>query len=296
MHTRAEPCPTGRLTVRSQFAFEGEFFATGKPDIIRQSTPLDDVVVAAWLLMSNVAQSTSRTLQPALEAPGRGSLVDSEYIYYGARSASPAGQLSGSIRLIFHWPIPGWKRLLEYQRLYFEWDKRAPLTSGTAGDLARVFLALVLEIGGRKCAGAPTWDAVASAVVDVSREISTELGHWAISHAGLLAAPESGIPAQDANGWLAALKSKAEEEAGRWDEYRERLKGERLQWHRLAVDEAAKLARAESAARTQLSPIGILEPAGLNDFQKFNVSHIANLLDSVSSDYEWRSLISPITP
>jgi hypothetical protein len=155
----------------------------------------------------------------------------------------------------FTWPLPDWEEFLSISQFAAGWEARVVklfpdrCDSSDLAKMARHFLALVLEVATtrRSAIGAKPpercWRDLADAVVGLActsgtgsaTERERRNSKWALGRAGLLAAPEGGLPVEHANDWLKEL----EEAFGRraaaagshlpvcWAEVQEHLAAER---------------------------------------------------------------------
>ncbi|TKD01178.1 hypothetical protein [Polyangium fumosum] len=107
------------------------------------------------------------------------------------------------------WPTPVWPRFADYIAFSKRWSKRletlAKTKQETVGDLARAYLDAVL--GGEPKEDDDPWRSRAERLQAIwdNRDADPALKTWASLDAPLLAAPESGLDAENANAWLEAL-------------------------------------------------------------------------------------------
>jgi hypothetical protein len=121
------------------------------------------------------------------------------------------------------WPVPNWGSPLRFAMLKREWEAASGFLNSpdanAAEAAARYFLKAVLNVGE---GGAPavepesqrapdSWAALATRIAKAASgngagsRRDQALSEWSIARAGLLAAPESGLPARAANALLRAL-------------------------------------------------------------------------------------------
>ena len=150
----------------------------------------------------------------------------------------------------FTWPMPDWEGFLSTNLFAEEWNKMVlGLTLGKAnpGALARDFLHMIVTLADNRKAvssmgkALPTWQKLARDIVRLANQPGgsvrqRQISAWARGRAGLLAAPEAGLPADEANQWLDALKIKFGE---RWNDVRVALRSERRQQIKLRVEAPA---------------------------------------------------------
>lgn len=178
---------------------------------------LSSRIAAAWMFTNSVAADDRRGIFAGLR-PVPDMLTEPLFAHH-------EGDLPNIGRLQIAWPIPDWQSfedIMEFGRL---WRPAALMFSvrkiGSIPDrAARKFLNTVLRVGqGKRWAVQPMgdhsesdWSGIASELAKTSRagEASPRefaLIEWARSRAGLLAAPESGLPADAANHFLQALQT-----------------------------------------------------------------------------------------
>jgi hypothetical protein len=155
--------------------------------------------------------------------------------------------------LRLNWPLPEWDLFLDHELFAREWGKAlntldTGVTSGGVGGSARhisdllwTFLDLVRAIAKDRSVAAGDrelpfdtaqldWPQLAADIVGLLRATipsprrAQQARRWALSRAGLLAAPEYGLPAEVANAWLDALRIAFNE---KWPEARQELCNER---------------------------------------------------------------------
>jgi hypothetical protein len=169
----------------------------------------------------------------------------------------------------FTWPLPDWEEVLSFSLLAAAWKERVAMkvwNTANLDALARAFLALVLQVAAElrsvahTLAGAPggqgaagdgeaSWDALARKVVAcLPGSEATERDHrtadWVLGRAGLLAAPEAGLPQEAAGEWLRALQA-AFDSSGRWREAQAAMCGQRREQIRRRWEAAAPVAELE---------------------------------------------------
>ncbi|SEU38242.1 hypothetical protein [Stigmatella erecta] len=178
---------------------------------------LDHQVTAALMVAANYAADTSGATTGSL-----GFAIPSGLSVPLLARASVA--LRGSIGpMIFPWPTPQWNSFLDIALLKAEWEREPSLSQPSESHLvesmAQHFLRTILRIGLGPQAGAgeeeqqltPSWGVLASEIARAARMSSSPsyrqraMAEWARFGAGLLAAPEYGLPAPAANAFLQAL-------------------------------------------------------------------------------------------
>lgn len=143
----------------------------------------------------------------------------------------------------FPWPFPAWRNYVDTLRLSNRFQRvlRELNTPWTVEGVALAFLSAVIG----QCLELPidapdrvmSWDEVCSLLSELTQYSSTEHrrarinAEWALVRAPLMAAPESGLPAQVANGFL--LNYRKALGTKKWDETRSRI--ERLRTERVKV-------------------------------------------------------------
>jgi hypothetical protein len=177
---------------------------------------LDDSLVAAWLLLSNVGNF-----------PG---FWPFDFILVGSSVSVDVsvGELSSSI-LRFVWPSlershqsDRWPVLFDRQWLFKEWNERAPKYGEDLGGLARFYLSLMMREPTCVNVEELGWGELAVRIVASFGRDEIRLGNWPL-RAALLAAPEWGLPPHAANEWLRMVKQSACA-VDKWDELRPSLR------------------------------------------------------------------------
>lgn len=128
-----------------------------------------------------------------------------------------------NLRSGFTWPLPDWQGFLSTTLFVEGWNrvvstrKENPAAESEISLLARHFLALVVELAELRripeSPEPPGWDKLAERITALAAKGDTpgcserdrRIRSWALGRAGLLAAPEGGLPSTEANLWLAAL-------------------------------------------------------------------------------------------
>ncbi|WP_375742107.1 hypothetical protein NR800_22310 [Corallococcus interemptor] len=138
------------------------------------------------------------------------------------------------------WPLPEWTAPLDLALVGNYWSENLAKiqmdSSAAAEEITRAFLDAVITTGiGREArlgpeAEKPAFNMLASELVKIARQpLESQrrfvLREWAIARAGLLAAPESGLPPDVANAWLFALRDGFGDD---WSEVRVELRASRL--------------------------------------------------------------------
>lgn len=206
----------------------------------------------------------------------------------GAEYQQPGGLPAVS----FNWPLhPGfsfpsivavssrWKSKL--RQLGGEKAEPWKATEEQIDELARHFLSLVIYIwaGARTLEiekTTPNWDEIAQWLLRMIQGGTPDWRHWATRCAGLLAAPEYGLPASAANRWLAALSSEKNVK-GRWPALRLALREERFARAEDVIDgpkEAGQQAEKRSLLPLDARPTQVLLT-----------------LDQTASEYDWGRVV-----
>lgn len=165
----------------------------------------------------------------------------------------PLGLLGAGVRIEcnagkelfrFAWPLPDWPNFGNYFEFGRRWAAQVPkaetYNDTQVDELGYRFLQTVAGL----LQGAPKdtaneqldWDKLAKKVAKLAKSTESEAAYWALSRAGLLAAPESGLGHSEANKWLEALKTAFDKE---WNDARRALKSERLARVHLVRTEAS---------------------------------------------------------
>jgi hypothetical protein len=200
------------------------------------SQPLDSLVTSALLLATNFIADAERLGANLPKLPSGLSVI-----LAGAtlKQRLPDGPTA------YAWPIPEWQAPLDITLLGDTWAQRVSTMNASlpqaAEDAARNFLRTILFVGlGQEPAGkaeASSWHELAANIASTARLRTAAtnrqrlLGKWALGRAGLLAAPESGLPASTANALLEALKDAFQTE---WETARQELRTARLKRAELA--------------------------------------------------------------
>ena len=169
-----------------------------------------------------------------------------------------------------------WRSSVFYKR----WDELSSFAVGTVAELASAFLAFVLDVSGHAVLVNVTWRELAQKVVSVSGDTQAAIGQWAIFGAGLLAAPESGLPEAEANEWLDCLREEAQK-CAKWSVFCNILTSSRWERVRLALAEASKPLsfRVEDDQQSEKSIAAILDE-----------------IDARGTGYKWRALVETAAP
>lgn len=140
----------------------------------------------------------------------------------------------------FTWPMPDWEGFLSTNLFADEWNKMVlglTLEKVNPGELARDFLQMIETLAHKREAHSligkklPTWQELAKRMAALTNlpggsVRQRQIAAWARGRAGLLAAPEAGLPDHEANSWLTALQTAFGE---KWDSVRVALRSERRQ-------------------------------------------------------------------
>jgi hypothetical protein len=146
----------------------------------------------------------------------------------------------------FVWPLPDWHDFLSFTMFRKSWNAGPPdplllpeSITKILGDLARSFLDITLNVAETRTARPsqsviPLEDLSERVVrLAVTRETSKREqanAAWAYGRAGLLAAPEAGLPKEIANEWLTALREAFRSESAKdWERSKKELRFERRQ-------------------------------------------------------------------
>jgi hypothetical protein len=126
------------------------------------------------------------------------------------------------LRTGFTWPLPDWQGFLSTTLFVETWNEVVSSRSWSEAEtpeisyLARLFLTLVINLAKNRNNENPTqvqsWVQLADKLYSLcpgegATERDRRIRTWVLGRAGLLAAPESGLPAAEANLWLASLKN-----------------------------------------------------------------------------------------
>lgn len=193
-------------------------------------------LTAALMLAADVAaeQTDGAWLGPNAEQDG----------YEGIFAASTYQPKISNGPIRFAWPLPARSTLPFYAAFSSRWSSHLKryarrggnrsVTPEEVGVLARQYLHLVIYLWRgstdlRVSDKPPSWEELARRLIKLAERGGTFWRSWAISRAGLLAAPEYGLPAEAANAWLNALIGTADSS---WGQFRDGMSSER----RLRVD------------------------------------------------------------
>jgi hypothetical protein len=137
-----------------------------------------------------------------------------------------------NLRSGFTWPLPDWQGFLSTTLFVDGWNKvvsthqERPVDESEISFLARRFLTFVVELAEARRINEPPealdWSSLAIRIEALaangdargSTERDRRIQSWALGRAGLLAAPEGGLPQRDANLWLAALTQRFNHSVG----------------------------------------------------------------------------------
>ncbi len=177
---------------------------------LRREEPLPDAVTAALMLAVNVALDQDfSTLESTPSEP--------RYAEPWFVVSDPTFHESASIRGL-SWPLPlgytlpfyagfsyRWKRILRTMGLPPKSFPRAVLHLLVQGFLHTTISVLWPKPSSKRANPASDWSSLAEDVVWLLEHGGTRTRRWALHQAGLLSAPEYGLPAPVANDWLRAL-------------------------------------------------------------------------------------------
>lgn len=165
------------------------------------------------------------------------------------------------------WPLPRWESFrdhVEFSRAWVKFHINNPLA--TLEDIAAMYLCLVLDVSQHAMqphTPETKWASLAERIVGLASPVQGSasrrdavIARWALAHAGLLAAPESGLPPVTANELLKALQAAATGEgqgASLWPEMKNALLHERRRHMRQAWVSSE---RDESAGRRRGPRLG----------------------------------------
>jgi hypothetical protein len=195
--------------------------------------------------------------------------------------------------IVFYWYLPDWNTLdfLLFANAWARYLSALGETTQTTelDDVAKHFIDIVLSIGERRAHDRAAtdmldWQGLANRaiqVVDVPGSTMTKsrrdvIEYWILSRMGLLAAPESGLSAAQANAWLAALRSAFSNREGRSVE--ERLRETRSERAREAL-----IGRAQQDDER-------IPPKDVPDLDK-RVADLLAEIDAACPDHSWASQI-----
>jgi hypothetical protein len=178
------------------------------PPEVRKVVALDSTTVAAYVLLKKLA--------------GRGGLAP-----HIISSWNPLPGIVESRLERRDWIVPYANNTEEQQEMIREWNARMSERIVDEADLARAYIAFILDFVFKKRLGPPTWHDLAGAVVD-GIGIGNTVEHAVLyEYLACLAAPEWGISAVHANAWLEALQQQANARR-RWASLRDALRLRRL--------------------------------------------------------------------
>jgi hypothetical protein len=189
-------------------------------------------LAAALMLAADVSADQTNSSWNEAETSHNGYEPIFAWAYYRSELAAAA--------MRFSWPLPPGCSLPFYAAFSSRWTRElldAP--TGKAAEppgesrldkLARHFLFLVVYLwrGSTTLSlakGPPDWLELARLVSNLSQLAHTPWRNWALKRAGLIAAPEYGLPADMANKWLVSLYTAFGD--GRWRDIAEGLRAER---------------------------------------------------------------------
>lgn len=226
---RVLPTDWGRLDLSRPLRLE----ATQYDDEHREESTLPRSVTAAVILATNFLADAERPENSPLRLGNRlspGLLATSTFRRLGALGTAS-----------ITWPLPDWTAPVDIMQVGIRWSEelaKVVMDSPSAmEDIARAFLDAVITTGLRgrnrleQGGNGNSFQDLAKEVVGVARQKNTSQRHgalveWAVRRAGLLAAPEFGLPSAVANDWLFALRDAF---GDNWEDVRESLRHARLE-------------------------------------------------------------------
>jgi hypothetical protein len=225
---RSAPGPGPTVRVLEVHRFKASF----KPEEHKPEEPLPAAVTAALMLAANVGFDQDKS---ALDnTPTKQNGVERFFVVSELRTRRMSYPLRSS------WPLPAGYTLPFYAGFSCRWkaviesfkqdSKLEAMTPDSIEDLAKRFLQLAITVLWPR--NDPHFRAPElnfSVLADRVIELIANGGHrsrlWAAERAGLLAAPEFGLPASAANEWLLAIDGRLSQEQR--DEWIENLRQER---------------------------------------------------------------------
>ena len=208
-----EHAGVARLTLARPYRVKAFFDKNG-------TQALDAPMTAALMLITDFLVETLAPPHPPLAPNGLLTPLFAHAVLVQEIAKAP---------LNYVWPVPEWESFLALALLRKEWTDVLdfPASHPDAPErAAKHFLRSVLRVGSMLAEGAressaepSSWKELASDLARAAARRSSgssaqrTLGRWALNQAGLLAAPESGLPAEVANTFLLALLESFDEEA-----------------------------------------------------------------------------------
>ncbi len=183
---------------------------------VRDEHELPKSLTACWILATDITADSTRVAPT--EAPDAS--IDKSSVRFVVASR-PAYNLEPMLEV--PWPLPAWQAPVDYVLFSINWRKQ--LTQGLpaqgleVGLLARRFLWLIVEICLHRTKNAqlawdktPSWQSLGKEIAKIAAPESPassrqmQNASWAIADAPLLAAPESGLPSEEADVFLHSLQ------------------------------------------------------------------------------------------
>ncbi|NMO13944.1 hypothetical protein HPC49_08800 [Pyxidicoccus fallax] len=176
---------------------------------------LPERLTACWVLASDIAADGVHE-GPLDESE---SSVDEGSVRF-VLASRPASSLEPALEV--PWPLPAWQAPVDYVIFSRHWTEQLAKGRSSpgrdAGRLARHFLWLVIQICQHRAVKEPvewdhppSWTALAEQLGELARPQvhgsprQQRCASWASTDAPLIAAPESGLPEEDASDFLSAL-------------------------------------------------------------------------------------------
>lgn len=224
--------PTWQLVVEVPLQFTA--VVQQRNELMRGSTGvnLDERIVSALMLATNIAADDTRG--EFVGSPPRPGFLQHPLLAHVEGTSVDGARVSAS------WPLPEWDSFVDIMDAVELWRFATSRTPQALVDkIARRFLGIILRVGtskrwSKRKTPSPkllSWEDLAAWLVQVSLQSKQTsrrarvLAEWAHGHAGLLAAPESGLPASSANHFLQALQNAFGQG---WDEVKNALRRSRL--------------------------------------------------------------------
>jgi hypothetical protein len=217
MRFRVEPT-VYKLTLQTMNRFNAVMRVQEAPYLELQTQPAENLpeqLTACWVLASDLA-ADSRQESPLDVAENP---IDEGAVRF-VLAARPASNLEPELEV--PWPLPAWQAPVDYVLFSKHWNQQ--LEAGHASPtrdaslLARNFLWLVIQICQHRTVKSavewnhsPSWAELAEKLVELSKPHAPssprqqQCARWAITAAPLIAAPESGLPQEEARAFLDAL-------------------------------------------------------------------------------------------
>jgi hypothetical protein len=218
-----------RLNFTRPIRLEASFDESG----LRSRQPLDRMVTSAFVLAADFIADAE---QYGMTPPKLPSRLSTPLLV-----ASTLDNLLMEGPSKYAWPLPEWEAPIDVTLLGQSWSIHVSGINRSHPDAAeeavQYFLRTILSVGlGNEGAGsrgdAYSWKDLASDIATAAllrtarSKRQRMLGEWALGRAGILAAPESGLPAPVANALLDALRGSFQKE---WEPARQAMREARLE-------------------------------------------------------------------